>query len=90
MNRLTENIHGSVNDIESALEGTIPLSDEIEEVMESVKTGRVPREWLKYSYPSDKPLGLYITDLVRRLKYFQEWIDGREPVVHWISAYFFI
>ena len=51
--------------------------------------GLVPDTWKKRSYPSLKPLGGYILDLVARLNYFQKWIDNGYPTVYWISGFFF-
>lgn len=51
--------------------------------------GLVPEQWKKASYPSLKPLGSYITDLVKRLKYYQQWIDTEIPTCHWISGFYF-
>ncbi len=25
---------------------------------------------------------------MKRLKYFQEWLDNREPVAHWLGGYY--
>lgn len=82
-------IHSTLGQIEQAMEGTITLTREIEEICEALLIGRIPTYWLKHSYLSIKSLADYITDLERRIKYFQDWIDSREPNVHWISGYFF-
>lgn len=65
------------------------LCDSFLQAAESIARGQVPALWKKSSYPSLKPLGSYIDDLICRLSYFQEWIDKSPPKNHWISGFYF-
>jgi len=88
-NGLIKIIRGSLEDLKKAIKGEVLLSAELEAALNSLQDGRVPAMWLKKSFPSLKPLGGYIKDLMARLNWFQTWVDTQLPNVLWITRFFF-
>jgi len=89
-NRLTIVIKRSLENLMKAVKGLVVMNSELEEVFSCLLLGKVPPSWLAQSYPSLKPLGSYMLDLVQRLDGFYEWIDsGIAPHVFWISGFYF-
>uniref|UniRef100_A0A6I8RE75 Uncharacterized protein n=1 Tax=Xenopus tropicalis TaxID=8364 RepID=A0A6I8RE75_XENTR len=85
-NRLTSTIRMSLQDLNKAISGLTVMSNELDDLFSSMI---VPALWSAKSYPSLKPLGGYITDLLLRLNFFKEWIEQGTPKVFWISGFYF-
>ncbi|KAJ3333612.1 Dynein heavy chain 7, axonemal [Blyttiomyces sp. JEL0837] len=88
-NRLIQVILVSLVNAQKAIRGLIVMNGELEEVCKGILVGRVPSMWAGKSYPSLKPLGAYITDLVMRIKFFQTWYEEGLPNLFWMSGFFF-
>jgi dynein heavy chain len=76
----------SINDLEQGINGFKVITDVLEKMMKDLSDNKVPLSWGE-SYFSLKPLGSWITDLVARYKFFNDWYSTGQPSVFWISAF---
>ena len=51
--------------------------------------GKVPKNWLDYSYLSLKPLQDWVSDLLERLEFWNNWIIAKYLNSYLISAFYF-
>ena len=64
-------VRSTLVNIRRAMKGQVVMSSELEGVFNSMVIGRVPAAWASRSYPSLKPLGGYVIDLLQRLHFLQ-------------------
>jgi dynein heavy chain len=66
------------------------MSLELEQMGNSMVIGKVPALWSVVAYPSLKPLGSWVNDLLERLTFLKDWMDkASSPTVYWVSGFFF-
>ena len=50
------------------------MSTELEAIENNIFDNRIPEAWKKNSYPSLKPLGGWISDLIDRINFISDWL----------------
>jgi dynein heavy chain len=88
-NRLLRVVVSSLKACISAVAGQIVMSESLEKVCKALVDGKIPEPWAAVSYPSARPLGGYVEDLVKRLAFLAHWVERGPPPVFWISGFFF-
>eukprot|EP00742_Colponemidia_sp_Colp-10_P018445 GILJ01021306.1.p1 GENE.GILJ01021306.1~~GILJ01021306.1.p1 ORF type:complete len:799 (-),score=88.78 GILJ01021306.1:48-2444(-) len=88
-NRLLVVIRSSLLNIQKALKGLMVITGEMEDMGNQLFNNQVPYLWSAKAYPSRKPLGSWITDLLKRLEMLQHWLSNGPPATFWISGFFF-
>uniref|UniRef100_A0A672RMC2 Dynein heavy chain C-terminal domain-containing protein n=1 Tax=Sinocyclocheilus grahami TaxID=75366 RepID=A0A672RMC2_SINGR len=82
-NKLLSVISRRLSDLVKALKGLVVMSSELELISNSLFINAVPELW------KAKPLASWVSDLVQRISFLQNWISDGIPAVFWISGCFF-
>jgi len=88
-NKLLGIMKSTGHNIRKALVGQMVMTEELDAMGSSMYIQQVPEVWSKRAYPSLKPLAAWVNDLLDRLNFLNEWIEGGTPAIFWISGFFF-
>lgn len=88
-NRLLSVMISTLAGLQKAIKGLVVMSSDLEEMGNCLFDQKVPPVWEAKAYPSLKPLGPWVAELLQRLTFMQNWIDGGTPSIFWISGFFF-
>ena len=79
----------SLTQLQKAIKGFVVMSEELEMVYHSFLNKHVPELWAAAAYPSLKCLASWVTDLVYRCCFINDWIVHGLPKSFWLSGFFF-
>lgn len=69
------------------LAGTIALSANLAEALDSLFNARIPKEWLKKSWEA-ATLGNWFLGLLQRFDQLNKWLLGGRPKAYWLTGFF--
>lgn len=75
--------------LKKGLKGLVVLSEDLENVGNSLFDNSVPVIWAEKGFLSLKPLSSWIIDLEDRINFLNQWIENGTPKVFWFSGFFF-
>ena len=75
--------------LKRAIKGLVVMSADLEVMHACFLFQQVPPPWEKAAYPSLKPLGSWVSDLIQRLATIDAWLRKGPPPAFWLSGFFF-
>eukprot|EP00392_Amoebophrya_sp_AT5.2_P003107 g3112.t1 len=89
-NKLLVKLRDTLLNLKRAVKGEVVMTGELDQVGEAFLANKVPPPWLSVSFPSLKPLGSYVPDMMRRFAQFDDWIANGPPKLFWLTGFFFV
>jgi len=84
-NELLTQLKANNKTLIKGIQGFVVISKEQEEVLMALYEGRVPKSWLG-TYPSLKPLGSWVPDLIERIAQLNFWAYEGIPKAFWLGG----
>ena len=89
MNFLTFEIGRSLRELDSGLKGDLSITDNMETLMNSLFSMKIPPGWENLAWPWVGGLAGWLLDYLRRQQQLADWVaDLSTPKVTWISGFF--
>ncbi|XP_059616596.1 dynein axonemal heavy chain 8-like [Phlebotomus argentipes] len=88
MQLLLSVIGKSLRDLQLAIDGMIVMSATLQDTMDALYDGKIPKTWEKFSWPTMEKLGFWFGDLLKRTKFLHSWCFSGRPNLFWIGGLF--
>ncbi|XP_072925763.1 dynein axonemal heavy chain 5-like [Hemitrygon akajei] len=80
-------VRSTLMDLKLAIDGTIIMSENLQDALDCMHDAHVPVRWLKASWASST-LGFWFTELLERDHQFHSWIFEGRPNCFWMTGFF--
>ncbi|XP_056594071.1 dynein axonemal heavy chain 5 [Triplophysa dalaica] len=87
MQRVIKRVRTTLIDLKLAIDGTIIMSEDLRDALDSMYDARVPKSWQKISWES-ATIGFWFTELLERNQQFHNWIFNGRPHQFWLTGFF--
>jgi len=89
MSQLIYEMRRSLVELDKGLRGDLSMTEAMEGLMDSIYDDMVPDGWNRLGWPSLRPLGSWLADMLARYRQIADWTaDLATPKSTWISGLF--
>merc|ERR1711879_156564 len=85
MQRVIGTVRSTLKDLCLAIEGTIVMSEQLQDALDQMYDARIPASWSKISWDSTT-IGFWFTELVERHDQFFNWLFNGRPAQFWLTG----
>ena len=85
-NMLLTKVRAELHLLRKGIKGLVVMSADLDTIFGSLLDGQTPVAW-KNQYPSLKPLGPWMRDLIDRVDQLNVWGNGMYPTVYWMGGF---
>ncbi|KAJ7420669.1 dynein heavy chain 5, axonemal-like protein [Willisornis vidua] len=87
MQQVLSRVRTTLTDLKLAIEGTIIMSEELQDALDNMYDARIPKLWFRISWESTT-LGFWFTELLERNQQFSSWLQDGRPNQFWMTGFF--
>lgn len=82
-------IRTTLTELIRAIKGLAIMSNEMDNMFQSLLTHSIPSSWIRVAYPTTKSLLPFMRDLHSRIAFVRDWVVSGHPSSFWLSGFFF-
>uniref|UniRef100_A0A8C8ED16 Dynein axonemal heavy chain 5 n=1 Tax=Otus sunia TaxID=257818 RepID=A0A8C8ED16_9STRI len=87
MQHVLARVRTTLTDLKLAIDGTIIMSEELQDALDNMYDARIPKLWFRISWES-ATLGFWFTELLERNQQFSSWLQDGRPNQFWMTGFF--